>query len=102
MLDGAIHFISWKTRILLILEENYIKNYVKEIISKPGDVGEKSKHKKNEAKAKRNMIESFKDHLIPYVVELKTAKEMFDALAVLFKSKNTSKNETSNSLYHDF
>lgn len=31
------------------------------------------------------------DHLIPHVVELKTAQDMYDALVGLFKSNNTSK-----------
>jgi len=36
------------------------------------------------------MIDSVRDHLIPHIVELKTAKEMFDALVGLFERKNTS------------
>jgi hypothetical protein len=50
------------------------------------------KHKRNEAKTKRILIDSVRDHLIPHITELKTAKEMFDALVGLFESKNTSRN----------
>jgi hypothetical protein len=50
-----------------------------------------TKHKKNEANTKRIMIDSVRDHLIPHIVELKTAKEMYDALVGLFESKNTSR-----------
>ena len=40
------------------------------------------------------MTDSIKDHLIPNVSELKTPKEMFDALTRLYESKNTSKKLT--------
>jgi hypothetical protein len=33
MLDGATNFRSWKTKILLILDENEIQNDVKENVS---------------------------------------------------------------------
>jgi len=40
------------------------------------------------------LTDSIKDHLIPNVSELKTLKEMFDALTRLFESKNTSRKLT--------
>ena len=55
-LDGASNFRSWKTRILFVLEENVIHEYVKKDILEPKDDGEKAKYKKNEAKAKRILI----------------------------------------------
>lgn len=67
---------------------------MKKIIPWPEGVGEKAKHKKNDAKARRILIDSIKDHLIPHVAKLKTAKEMYDALMGLFKSNNTSKKLT--------
>ena len=42
-------------------------------------------------KAKRILSDSIKDRLIPYVSELKTPKEMFEALTRLYESKNTSR-----------
>jgi hypothetical protein len=50
----------------------------------------KAKFKKNEVKAKIILIDSIKDHLIPNVSELNTAKEMFDSLTKLYEIKNTS------------
>jgi hypothetical protein len=49
------------------------------------------KYKKNEIKAKRILTHSIKDHLIPNVLELKTPKDIFDALSILYESNNTSK-----------
>ena len=43
---------------------------------------------------RRILIESIKDNLIPYVSELKKPKEIFDALARLYESKNTSRKMT--------
>lgn len=37
------------------------------------------------------MIDSVKDHLVPLIIELNTAKEMYDAFANLFESKVASR-----------
>ena len=73
-LDGANNFGSWKDRIQLILEENELLDHVKKMLPEPEDEEAKAKFKKNEAKAKRILTDSIKDHLIPNVSELKTAK----------------------------
>jgi hypothetical protein len=93
-LDGADNFRSWKHRIQLILEENELLDHVKKMLPEPEDEEAKAKFKKNEVKAKRILTDSIKDHLIPNVSELKTAKEMFDALTRLYESKNTSQKLT--------
>ena len=89
-LDGATNFRFCKTRILFILDENEIQNYVKENVSEPESVEKKARHKKNEAKAKRILIYSVKYHFILYIEESKISKGMFDSLVGLFESKNTS------------
>ena len=48
----------------------------------------KALHKKNFVKAKRIIVYSIKDHLIPQVSSLNTTKEMFDSLTKLFEGKN--------------
>jgi hypothetical protein len=45
-------------------------------------------HKKREVKAKRVLLESVKDHLIPHIVEKETSKDMYDALVGLYQNKN--------------
>ena len=52
-------------------------------VTKPEGDEDKAKHKKNMVKAKRIIVDSIKDHLIPHVSSLKTPKEMFDALTSL-------------------
>ena len=44
--------------------------------------------KKNSVKAKKIIVDSIKDHLLPQVSSLKTPKEMFNALTKLFEGKN--------------
>jgi hypothetical protein len=47
-------------------------------------------HKKREVKAKRVLLNYVKDHLIPYIFEKKTAKDMYDALVGLYQGRNTT------------
>ena len=90
-LDGADNFISWKHRVLLILEENELLDHVKQVLPKPEEEEDaKTMFRKNEVKAKRILTNSIKDHLIPNVLELKTPKEMCDSLTRLYEIKNTS------------
>jgi hypothetical protein len=98
-LDGADNFKSWKHRIQFILEENELLDHVKKMLPEPEDEEAKAKFEKNEVKAKRILTDSIKDHLIPNVSELKTAKKMFDSLTKPYESKNTSRKFT---LRHQF
>jgi len=75
------------------LEEIDLLDYEKDL-SKPHRDEEKTKFKKEQAKVKRILAESIKDNLIPYITELKTPKEMFDALARLYERRNTSRKLT--------
>jgi hypothetical protein len=93
-LDGAENFRSWNHRVRLILEENELLDHVKQVLLELEEADAKAKFKKNEIKAKRILTDSIKDHLIPNVSELKTLKEMLDALTRLYESKNTSRKLT--------
>ena len=64
--------------------------FVEEFVPEPMDASEKTQWNKNDAKARKIIIFSVKDHLIPHISPMKTAKEMFDALKKLFESKNTN------------
>ena len=67
-LDGASNFNSWKSRVLIILEENDLLQFENKKIPEPKEEEEeeeeKTKWKKSDAKARRIMIYSVKDHLI--------------------------------------
>ena len=51
----------------------------------------KALHKKNLVKAKKIIVDSITDHLIPQFYSLKTPKEMFDSLTKLFEGKNINR-----------
>jgi hypothetical protein len=90
-LEGATNFWSWKARVLLLLEENDLREYVEGVVPSSTDSQELTAHKKKEVKAKQVLLESVKDHLIPHIVEKTSAKEMYDALVGLYQNGNTSR-----------
>ena len=93
-LEGAENFIAWKYQIMLILEENDLKGFIKEEVVEPEEAKAKSKHKKDIIKAKRIVSDSIKDNLIPQVSSSTTRKEMLYALSTLFEGRNINRNMT--------
>jgi hypothetical protein len=78
-LDGTTNFSSWKSRLLITLEESDLMKYVEEVVPESTDDVEKSQWRKNDAKAKKIIIYSVRDHLIPHISNLKKAKQMYNA-----------------------
>lgn len=93
-LDGAKNFRAWKHRVTIILDEFDLLDYVEKDLPELEGNEEKKKFRKEHSKIKRILTESIKDNLIPFIYELKTPKTIFDALARLYKSKNTSRKLT--------
>ena len=89
-LEGATNFRAWKARILFLLEENDLKEYVEMVIPNPKDAQELATHRKREVKAKRVLLDSVKDHLIPHISKKTIAKDIYDALVVLYQNRNVS------------
>ena len=50
----------------------------------------KSKSKKGEVKAKRIIIDSIQKHLVAYISDLETSKEMYDKLVGMLKVNNAN------------
>jgi hypothetical protein len=89
-LDGALNFNTWKAKVFNLLEENDLDDYMTRVVEEPSDDNGKAAHKKNQEKSKRIIFDSVKDHFIPIISPLKTAKECFDALIKLFDTKTPS------------
>jgi hypothetical protein len=89
-LEGATNFRAWKARLILLLEENDLREYVEIVISDPNDPQELATHQKREMKAKRVLLDFVKDHLIPHISEKNKAKDMYDALVGLYQSRNAN------------
>jgi hypothetical protein len=97
-LDGASNFRAWKTRIDLILAKNKVLDIVKGKIVKPEfeegkekesqNIAATEKFKDGDINAMSIIVESIKDHLIPYISHLDSSKKMYDALTNLFSVRN--------------
>ena len=64
-LEGIEKFRAWKYGIGLILEENDLANFIKEFVSDPKEDEAKEKYKKDMIRAKRIIVDSIRDCLIP-------------------------------------
>jgi hypothetical protein len=97
-LDGASNFRAWKTRIDLILAKNKVLDIVKGKIVKlefeegeekePQNIVAMEKFKDVDINAMSIIVDSIKDHLIPYISHLDSSKKMYDALTNLFLVRN--------------
>ena len=78
-LDGATIFISQKSRVL-ILDENDLLKLVNEKVPEAGAEEDKSHWKRSYARARRILVDSVRDHLVPQISQKKTTKKMFKTL----------------------
>ena len=86
-LVGAANFNAWKYRIINILEENDLEDYITREIEEPTTNTARAAYKRKQTKAKRIIFDSIKDNMMPLIGHLRTAKECFDALANLYEKK---------------
>ena len=78
-LDGATNFISWKSRVL-ILDENDLLKLVNENFPEACADEDKSHWKKSYARARRILVDSVRDHLVPQISQKKTTRKIFKTL----------------------
>jgi hypothetical protein len=76
----------------MILDENDLLDHVTVGVPELDEEEQKTKHKKNEKKAKRIVSDLVKDQLIPHISELQIARQMYEALSRLYESKDISQN----------
>ena len=57
-LEGISNFRSWKSRMLMLLNEQGLKDHILKDIPKPEAARDKTKHKKNKAVAMRIIMDS--------------------------------------------
>ena len=75
-------------------EENELDNYMSREVPVPEGDEARILTQKNLVKAKKIIVDSIKDHLIPQVPYLKTPKYMFDSLTKIFEGKNIKQKMT--------
>ena len=66
-LEGASNFISYNSRVLLLLEENDLLQCVNEKVPESEAEEDKPRWRKNDAKARRILVDSIRDHLVPQI-----------------------------------
>ena len=84
---------AWKMSLDLVLEDQDIMDYVQGKIQEPPSnavVATKTKYRKGEIKAKMIIRDSIHKHLVAYISELKTSKEMYDKLVSMFRASNAN------------
>jgi hypothetical protein len=64
--------------------------YIEEVVPESIDDAEKFQWRKNDAKSRKIIIYSVRDHLIPHISNLNIVKQMYDALKKLFERNNTN------------
>ena len=74
-LDGATNFISWKSRVL-ILGENDLLKLVNEKVTEQDVEEDKSDWRKSDARARRILVNSVRDHLVPQISQKKTTRKI--------------------------
>ena len=100
-LEGASNFILWKSRVLLLLEENHLLQFVKAKVPEPQAKEDKPRWRKDDAKARRILVDSIGDHLVPQISKKTTARRMFKTLKKIFEYSSinvtlTLRNQLSN------
>jgi hypothetical protein len=110
-LDGASNFRAWKTRIDIILAKNKVLDIMKGKIVKPEfeegkekepqNIVATTKFKDGDINAMSIIVESIKDHLIPYISHLDSSKKMYDALTNLFSVRNIGQVMSLKNELHD-
>ena len=89
-LDGVSNFGVWKARLSLLVKENGIKDYVTNVVVVPTNVTQLAAYKKDDAKVRRIILDSFNDHIVPHILELDTMKKMWDAIFNLYQNATTN------------
>ena len=88
-LDGARNFISQKSRLQVTLEEDELLDVVIKTLPDTTTDIEKKIRKEEDIKARKLIIYSVRDHLLPRIANLKTTYDMYEVLKRMFESDNT-------------
>jgi hypothetical protein len=100
-LDGSSNFSSFKSRLHITLEEDDLLSLIENTIPKTTTDEEKDDWKENDVKARKMIIYSVREHLLPCIATLKTTYGMYEELKNIFESNNTIRALTlKNQLQH--
>ena len=66
--------------IVIILEENDLLNLVNQKVAEPNVEEDKSRWRKSDARARRILVDSVRNHLVPQISQKKTTRKMLKSL----------------------
>ena len=90
-LDGGGNWTPWKARIVLLLEECELWELVEQIVTLPTDPILLSEFKNKNVRAKRIILDSVNDHIIPHVVGKDYVFQMWESLSNFYQSFNQNR-----------
>ena len=93
-LHDKSHYHAWKMSLDLALEVQDVMDYVQGKIQEPpsnAPAATKTKYRKGEIKEKMIIRASIHKHLVAYISELSTSKEMYDKLVSKFRANNANR-----------
>jgi len=70
------------------LDEHFLKVYVDSMVAEPTNPDQLKKYKGEVAKTKRMILDGVKDHIVFHIAGKNTAKEMWDALSMLYQGSS--------------
>lgn len=82
-MEGTSNVVLWKCRLQNLLEAMNLSYLVEKEVKPPIDPKDLAEYK-NAVNAKRVLSYSVKDNLIPHIARKSTAKQMYDALGILY------------------
>ena len=87
-LDGGGNWTPWRAKIVLLLEEYELWEIVETAVVVPTNPVLLAAFRKKNVKAKRVILDSVKDHIIPHVAGRDYAFQMWESLSNLYQSSN--------------
>ena len=84
-LEGASNYFIWKARASFLLDYHDLKTYIVSVVVEPRNANQLKAYKKEMAKAKRQILDEVRDHVVSHIAGKGTTKEMWDALATLYQ-----------------
>ena len=99
-LEGSSNFNNWKARIIVILEEHDLDQYVITEVAEPTSAIGWDRFKQNQGKERRIRYDYVKENIMSIITPLKIVKECYDTLVKLYKTKATSQKRLLKSQLH--
>jgi hypothetical protein len=89
-IDGSSNFNSWKSILRITLEESDLLRLIEGTLPATTTDDEKVEWKTDDVKARKIIIYSIRDHLLPHIPTLTPTYLMYDVLKKMFERNNTN------------